>query len=143
MFGTLLSWMQDHKSPIFMVATANNIAALPPELMRKGRFDEVFFVDLPGDEARRQILSIHLRRRKREPERFALDELTAATGGFSGAEIEQAIVSAMYSALSEGTELTNSHLHSELKATRPLSVLMAEQVAELREWACGRCVPAD
>jgi hypothetical protein len=143
MFGTLLSWMQDHKSPIFMVATANNIAALPPELMRKGRFDEVFFVDLPGDEARRQILSIHLRRRKREPERFALDKLTAATSGFSGAEIEQAIVSAMYAALSEGTELTDGHLNAELKATRPLSVLMAEQVGELREWACGRCVPAD
>jgi SpoVK/Ycf46/Vps4 family AAA+-type ATPase len=143
MFGTLLSWMQDHKSPIFMVATANNIAALPPELMRKGRFDEVFFVDLPGDHARRQILSIHLRRRKREPERFALDTLTAATFGFSGAEIEQAIVSAMYAALSEGMELTDGHLHAELKATRPLSVLMAEQVTELREWACGRCVPAD
>ena len=143
MFGTLLSWMQDHKSPIFMVATANNIAALPPELMRKGRFDEVFFVDLPGEAARRQILSIHLRRRKREPERFALAELVAATSGFSGAEIEQAIVSAMYSALSQSCELTSDHLQSELHATRPLSVLMAEQVAELRGWACGRCVAAD
>jgi len=143
MFGTLLSWMQDHRSPIFMVATANNIAALPPELMRKGRFDEVFFVDLPGEETRRQILGIHLRRRKREPEKFALKEHSAAAAGFSGAEIEQAIVSAMYGALSEGVELADRHLQTELKATKPLSVLMAEQVTQLRAWACGRCVPAD
>jgi SpoVK/Ycf46/Vps4 family AAA+-type ATPase len=143
MFGTLLSWMQDHRSPIFMVATANNIAALPPELMRKGRFDEVFFVDLPNEAARRHILGIHLRRRKREPEKFALQEHSAAAAGFSGAEIEQAIISAMYGALSEGVELADRHLDAELKATKPLSVLMAEQVSQLRSWACGRCVPAD
>jgi ATP-dependent 26S proteasome regulatory subunit len=143
MFGTLLSWMQDHQSPIFMVATANNIAALPPELMRKGRFDEVFFVDLPSDEARRQILSIHLQRRKREPKQFPLEELVAATAGFSGAEIEQAVVSAMFSAFSERGELNADHLLTELRATRPLSVLMAEQVAELRGWARDRCVSAN
>src|SRR5205823_12841353 len=92
MFGTLLTWMQDHRSPIFMVATANNIAALPPELMRKGRFDEVFFVDLPNAAARKQILGIHLQRRNRDPQHFALDNLAQAADGFSGAEIEQAIV---------------------------------------------------
>jgi SpoVK/Ycf46/Vps4 family AAA+-type ATPase len=126
-----------------MVATANNIAALPPELMRKGRFDEVFFVDLPSEEARRQILSIHLQRRKREPKQFPLQELVAASAGFSGAEIEQAIVSAMYSALSDRAELNADHLRAELRATRPLSVLMAEQVSGLRAWARDRCVSAN
>jgi AAA+ superfamily predicted ATPase len=143
MFGTLLSWMQDHRSPIFMVATANNIAALPPELMRKGRFDEVFFVDLPIAESRRKVLEIHLLRRKRKPADFALDELTILTAGFSGAEIEQLVVSAMYRAFAEGVELSDSHIRDEAKSTRPLSVLMHERVVALRQWAEGRCVPAD
>ncbi len=143
MFGTLLSWMQDHRSPIFMVATANNIAALPPELMRKGRFDEVFFVDLPSAAVRRQILAIHLRRRKRDPERYALDELAALTEGFSGAELEQMVTAALYSAFAAGEELDDSHLRSEAHTTKPLSVLMAERVCSLRAWAEGRCVPAD
>ncbi|MBI2827088.1 MAG: AAA family ATPase [Planctomycetia bacterium] len=143
MFGTLLSWMQEHPAPIFMVATANNIAALPPELMRKGRFDEVFFVDLPGPAARRQILEIHLRRRHRDPAQFALDDLVAATEGFSGAELEQLIVTAMYSAFSAGVELADEHLRTQAHATQPLSVLMRERVVQLRAWAHGRCVPAD
>ena len=100
MFGTLLSWMQDHRSPIFMVATANNISALPPELMRKGRFDEVFFVDLPPAASRKQVLGIHLTRRKRDPQKFDLDRLAADTEGFSGAELEQLVSSAMYAAFS-------------------------------------------
>ena len=116
------------QSPIFMVATANNIAALPPELMRKGRFDEVFFVDLPDAAAREQILAIHLRRRKREPAKYRLVELAKATDGFSGAELEQAVVSAMYAAFAAGVELTDAHLLDEVRATRPLSVLMREQV---------------
>src|SRR5438105_2655929 len=110
MFGTLLTWMQDQRSPIFMVATANNIAALPPELMRKGRFDEVFFVDLPGPEVRQDIIGIHLRRRKRNPEQFALKELATAAEGFSGAEIEQAVVSAMYAAFAEEHDLSDEHI---------------------------------
>jgi ATP-dependent 26S proteasome regulatory subunit len=143
MFGTLLSWMQDHNSPIFLVATANNIAALPPELMRKGRFDEVFFVDLPNAKARKTIFAIHLQRRKRDPEKFALDELAKAAEGFSGAEIEQAVVSALYAAFATDTELTDEHIRTELKNTKPLSVLMGERVKELRAWAANRCVPAD
>jgi SpoVK/Ycf46/Vps4 family AAA+-type ATPase len=143
MFGTLLSWMQDNRSPIFLVATANNIAALPPELMRKGRFDEVFFVDLPNAAARKQILGIHLQRRKRDPAKFALDSLAKSADGFSGAEIEQAVVSALYAAFASETELNDSHIHAELKATKPLSVVMGEKVSQLRSWAANRCVPAD
>jgi SpoVK/Ycf46/Vps4 family AAA+-type ATPase len=142
MFGTLLSWMQDHTSPLFLVATANNISALPPELMRKGRFDEVFFVDLPDLVARAEILKIHLERRKRKPKQFALEELAQAAAGFSGAEIEQAIIGALFSAFSQGEELTTEHVLAEMRGTRPLSVLMAEQVKELRAWAKHRCVPA-
>jgi SpoVK/Ycf46/Vps4 family AAA+-type ATPase len=143
MFGTLLSWMQDQRHPIFIVATANNIAALPPELMRKGRFDEVFFVDLPTPAARKHVVSIHLRRRKRDPAHYNLDKLADATDGFSGAELEQLVVSALYAAFAENRELTDAHLLAEVKNTRPLSVLMGERVKELRAWADGRCVPAD
>jgi SpoVK/Ycf46/Vps4 family AAA+-type ATPase len=135
--------MQDHRSPIFMVATANNISALPPELMRKGRFDEVFFVDLPPAASRKQILGIHLTRRKRDPQTFDLERLAADTEGFSGAELEQLVSSAMYAAFSAGTELTDARLRAEVGSTRPLSVLMGEKVAQLRAWAAGRCVPAD
>jgi SpoVK/Ycf46/Vps4 family AAA+-type ATPase len=143
MFGTLLTWMQDHRSPIFLVATANNIQSLPPELMRKGRFDEVFFVDLPGDDIRRQVFAVHLKRRGRKPEAFKIDELAVAAEGFSGAEIEQAVVGALYAAFAEKVELADRHLLAEVRATRPLSVLMAEKVGDLRAWASGRCVMAD
>lgn len=143
MFGTLLSWMQDQRNPIFIVATANNIATLPPELMRKGRFDEVFFVDLPTPAARKQVLAIHLRRRKRDPEKFDLDRLAKAADGFSGAELEQLVSSALYAAFADGKELSDEHLLAEVKTTKPLSVLMAERVKQLRAWAADRCVPAD
>lgn len=143
MFGTLLSWMQDHRSPIFMVATANNVRALPPELMRKGRFDEIFFVDLPNDEARTSIWRVHLARRQRQAEQFDLEELVRLSEGFSGAEIEQAVIGGLYSAFAESRELGQADLANELKSTRPLSVLMAERIAELRAWAHDRCVPAD
>lgn len=143
MFGTLLTWMQDHRSPIFLVATANNIQSLPPELMRKGRFDEVFFVDLPAEAVRQQVFAVHLKRRNRKPEAFALGELAAAADGFSGAEIEQAVVGALYAAFAEKTELADRHLLAEVRTTRPLSVLMAEKVGDLRAWASGRCVMAD
>jgi SpoVK/Ycf46/Vps4 family AAA+-type ATPase len=143
MFGTLLSWMQDHRSPIFIVATANDIEALPPELMRKGRFDEVFFVDLPDAAARRRILEIHLHRRGRDPNKFKLDAIAAATDGFSGAELEQLIVAAMYGSFAKETELTDEFLLDERKTTKPLSILMRERIVRLRAWAKDRCVPAD
>jgi MoxR-like ATPase len=143
MFGTMLAWMQDRRQPIFLVATANDVSRLPPELLRKGRFDEVFFVDLPTPKAREMIFAIHLRKRGRDPARFDLARLAAAADGFSGAEIEQAVISALYAAYSAEQELTQDLLLDEITQTRPLSVLMAERVADLRSWAAERCVPAD
>ncbi len=143
MFGTLLTWMQDHRSSIFLVATANNVQSLPPELLRKGRFDEVFFVDLPADDIRKQIFAVHLKKRGRDPAKFGLDELAVAAEGFSGAEIEQAVVAALYAAFAEKVELATRHLMAEVRTTRPLSVLMEEKVSHLRVWARGRCVMAD
>jgi SpoVK/Ycf46/Vps4 family AAA+-type ATPase len=141
--GTLLTWMSEKRSPVFLVATANDIARLPPELVRKGRFDEIFFVDLPGDASRESILKIHLAKRQLPVERFDLPALVGATGGFSGAEIEQAIVSAMYVAHARGQEVTPVDLLAEIQQTRPLSIVMAEQVEETRNWATGRTVPCD
>jgi len=143
MFGALLTWMNDHTAPVFLVATANNIEALPPELLRKGRFDEIFFVDLPGTDAREVIFGIHLRRRKRDPGAFDLKRLAEAAEGFSGAEIEQAVLSAMHEAYSQGRELSTGLVLSAIAGTSPLSVTMAEDIAALREWARERCVPAD
>jgi len=143
MFGTLLGWMQEHRHAVFIVATANDVSALPPELLRKGRFDEVFFVDLPGPAAREAILGIHLKRRNRDPAKFSLGRLSMVADGFSGAELEQVVVSALYSAFSQGGELTDAVLEAEIKGTKPLSVLMSERMEELRDWASGRCVPAD
>ncbi len=143
MFGTLLTWMQEHGSSVFLVATANDIEALPPELLRKGRFDEIFFVDLPRTDTRRQIFAIHLKKRKRDPEHFDLDALAEASEGFSGAEIEQAVISGLHDAFAKHSELGTEHVLTALRTSPPLSVTMAEKVAELREWARGRCVPAD
>jgi len=141
--GYLLTWMAERKSRVFLVATANQIDALPPELLRKGRFDEIFFIDLPDAAAREQLFALHLRRRKLEPSSFDLASLVASSDGFSGAEIEQAIVAALYAAHAAKAPLSDFTLRAELKQTRPLSVLMAEQVQQLREWANGRTVPAD
>jgi ATP-dependent 26S proteasome regulatory subunit len=143
MFGSLLTWMQERRAPVFIVATANDIEALPPELLRKGRFDEIFFIDLPALEARRQILSIHIAKRKREPEKFDLDTLAEACQGFSGAEIEQAVISALCQAFAKKQELTSSHIADAIKGSAPLSVTMRERVEALREWATGRCVLAE
>jgi len=143
MFGTLLSWMQDHRCPIFVIATANDIARLPPELIRKGRFDEVFFVDLPGPEERESIFSIHLRKRGRDKAAFDLPRLVDAAEGFTGAEIEQAVISGLYAAFAEGSECTAEHILAAIRETHPISVLMRERVEQLRAWAHGRCVPAD
>ena len=143
MFGTLLSWMQDHRHPIFIIATANDISALPPELMRKGRFDEIFFVDLPCAAARERILAIHLLRRHRDPAEFDLRELSKAAEGFSGSELEQAVIAGLFAAFSEKRELEDRHLIDEFTRTRPLSVVAAERIDELRNWARDHCVPAD
>jgi hypothetical protein len=143
MLGTLLTWMSERREAVFLVATANDISRLPPELLRKGRFDEIFFVDLPDAATRAEIFGIHLKRRRLEVDTFDLQRLSAATEGFSGAEIEQAIVAAMYEAHAHKVPLAASHLLDEIGRTRPLSVMMAEKVTELRAWAMHRCVPAN
>ncbi|MGH7941741.1 MAG: AAA family ATPase [Limisphaerales bacterium] len=141
--GTLLTWMSEKRRPVFLVATANDIGRLPPEIVRKGRFDEIFFVDLPSLENRRDIFAIHLSKRGLDPARFDLDTLANAADGFSGSEIEQAIVSAMYAAHEQGTDASEKELLSEMEQTKPLSVVMAERVEEVRDWAAKRTVPCD
>lgn len=140
--GTLLTWMAEHKGQVFIVATSNDIERLPPELMRKGRIDEIFFVDLPDFETRKEIFSIHLRRRNQSPSAFDLEALSAASEGFSGAEIEQAIVSALYSAQSNQEKINTVIVEDEIEKTQPLSVVMAEKIDYLRNWAKNRTVPA-
>ena len=142
LFGTLLTWMQERQAPVFVVATANDIEALPPELLRKGRFDEIFFVDLPTSAVRKQIFAIHLRKRKREPANFDLDRLAEASQGFSGSEIEEAVVAALHESFSEKATLDTECLVATLESSPPLSTTMAEKVEALRQWAKGRCVPA-
>ena len=141
--GYLLTWMAERKSRVFLVATANQIDALPPELLRKGRFDEIFFVDLPDAATRAELFGLHLGKRGHDITTFDTHALAGASDGFSGAEIEQAIVAAMYAAHAANAPLNEFQLRAELKQTRPLSVLMAEQVDALRAWAQGRTVPAD
>ena len=141
--GTLLTWMAEHHKPVFIVATSNDITRLPPEIVRKGRFDEIFFVDLPNAQNRREILQIHLTKRRLDLAAFDLDALVKAAEGFSGSEIEQAVVSAMYTVHAEGRALGQADLIAELRQTRPLSVLMAEKVEEIRRWAAERTVPCD
>ena len=140
--GTLLTWMAENKHGVFVVATSNDIQRLPPELIRKGRLDEIFFVDLPGRESRREIFNIHLRRRNQAPSRFDLDTLSQASEGFTGAEIEQAIVSSLYNVHSSEESLTTEQLLDELERTSPLSVVMSEKISWLREWAAERTVSA-
>ena len=141
--GYFLTWMAERKSRVFLVATANAVHDLPPELLRKGRFDEIFFVDLPNHAARAEVFRLHLAKREVDWEGFSLDALAGAADGFSGAEIEQAVVSGLYSAHAAQTRLDEQRLLGEIAGTRPLSVLMAEQVNALREWARTRTVPAD
>jgi len=141
--GTLLTWMAEREEPVFMVATANDISQLPPELIRKGRFDEIFFVDFPGAEARAQIARIHLKKRGHDPSNFDVDGFARLAEGFSGAEIEQAIVSASFEARSRSETLTSADILAELERTRPLSVVMAEKIDALRDWASERAVYAD
>lgn len=140
--GTLLTWMAERTAPVFMVATANAIQRLPPELVRKGRFDELFFVDLPQAAVRAEIFAIHLRRRELEPAQFDLPALAAASEGFSGAEIEQVVVSALYAAQARQQTVEQALLLHTIQGTAPLSVVMAEDLLALRRWADGRMVSA-
>ncbi len=140
MFGAFLTWLQEKKEEVFVVATANDLSALPPELMRKGRFDEIFFVDLPDAAERETILAIHLRLRKQEPERFSLGEVVQASEGFSGAEIEQAVISGLYRALHQRRALDTALLLEEIRQTIPLSVSRREDIDRLRAFAQDRFV---
>jgi len=141
--GTFLTWMSEKNQSVFVVATANDITALPPELVRKGRFDEIFFVDLPSPGVRADILRIHLKMRDFDLKSFDLAQMTQMTDGFSGAEIEQAIVSALYTASAAEEPLATAHVLAECRRTRPLSVVMREKIEGLRAWAAERTVPAD
>jgi SpoVK/Ycf46/Vps4 family AAA+-type ATPase len=141
-FGSFLTWMQEKTSPVFVMATANRVERLPGEFLRKGRFDELFFVDLPNAEERKEIFNIHLLKRKRDVSRFDLDQLAKVADGFSGAEIEQALIAAMYEAFAQDREFTQLDIIAAIKATLPLSRTMTEQVTALRDWARQRARPA-
>jgi ATP-dependent 26S proteasome regulatory subunit len=142
LLASFLSWMQDRKAAVFVAATCNNVTVLPPELIRKGRFDELFFVDLPNQAERKQIFSIQLARRKRNPAEFDLEKIAAAAKGYSGAEIDAAVQGALYAAYSEKKPLSTQLLIDALTQTVPLSTTRAEEIAALREWAGTRAVPA-
>jgi SpoVK/Ycf46/Vps4 family AAA+-type ATPase len=142
LLGTLLTWMAERTSLVFMVATSNDITQLPPELVRKGRLDEIFFVDLPASATRELIFKIHLERRRETIDRFNLEHLAEMTDGFSGAEIEQVVVSALYKAAARDEVLEMSHLTDAINSTNPLSIVMEEKITSLRQWAEGRTVQA-
>jgi ATP-dependent 26S proteasome regulatory subunit len=143
LLATLLTWMQDREGGVFLAATSNNISALPPEMLRKGRFDEIFFVDLPSVEVRSALFALHLKKRGRDVASFDLPKLAAACEGFSGAEIEQAIIAGLYTAFAQKQQLTTEILIAEIRGTQPLSVTRAEDIQAIRDWAKTRAVPAD
>ncbi|MFQ5617316.1 MAG: AAA family ATPase, partial [Anaerolineales bacterium] len=140
--GSFLTWMQEKTAPVFVIATSNNISILPPEALRKGRFDEIFFIDLPILEERREIFAIHLAKRGREPLSFDLNTLALESGGFSGAEIEQAIISALYDAFEADRDLVDEDILRNMAATVPLSQILGEQINALRTWAATNTRPA-
>jgi adenylate kinase family enzyme len=142
-FGTFLGWLQERTGDVFVVATSNDVSKLPPEFVRKGRFDEIFFIDLPREAAREGIFTIHLKKRRKDPGAFDLPTLVKATNGFSGAEIEESINSAMYAAFSEDRALTTEDLLTAIQGTRPLSGLAGDRLRALRDWAANRTVNAD
>jgi SpoVK/Ycf46/Vps4 family AAA+-type ATPase len=137
-FGTFLTWLSEKTTPVFVVATANDISQLPPELLRKGRLDEIFFVDLPTEEERAEIFRIHIARRGRKPDDFDINALVAASEHFSGAEIEEAIISALYDAFYAEHDLTTDDIQQTMHQTVPLSKTMDEHLSRLRSWAEGR-----
>jgi len=140
LLASFLSWMQDRKAPVFVAATCNNVTVLPPELIRKGRFDELFFVDLPNQAEREQIFAIQLEKRKRNPAEFDLERVSVAARGFSGAEIESAVQTAMYAAFAQKQDVSTQGLLDALSGTVPLSTTRAEEIQDLRAWAKERAV---
>jgi hypothetical protein len=140
--GGFLRWLQERHGQVFLVATCNDVESLPPELLRRGRFDEIFFLDLPGPVEREAILRLHLDRRRRDPASFNLAGLVTRTDGFSGAELEGIVVGALYRAFAAGVELNDGLLQEEAEHTAPLSRTRAEDIARLRAWSAGRAVPA-
>jgi AAA+ superfamily predicted ATPase len=143
LLATLLTWMQDRESGVFLAATSNNITILPPEMLRKGRFDEIFFVDLPNLASRTALFALHIRKRARDAAGFDLARLAGASDGFSGAEIEQVIAAGLYTAFSQKQQLSTEILLAEIQSTQPLSVTRAEEISAIRNWAKSRAVPAD
>ncbi|MCC6445250.1 MAG: AAA family ATPase [Armatimonadetes bacterium] len=141
-FGSFITWLQEKTAPVFVVSTANEVNILPPEMLRKGRFDDIFFVDLPSERERREIFEIHLRKRKRDPAQFDIKRLAGGSDGFSGAEIEQAIIAALYEAFDQGRDLTTDDILGALKQSIPLSQTMREKIDSLRRWAADRARPA-
>lgn len=141
-FSTFLTWLQEKTAPVFVIATANNIQMLPPELLRKGRFDEIFFVDLPSIEERKEIFKIHIKKRKRDSSLFDLALLAKESEGFSGAEIEQAVIASMYDAFLEKRDITSEDITRNIKQSVPLSVTMKENIEDTRNWAKCRARPA-
>ena len=141
--GTLLTWMAERKASVFLAVTANDIQSLPPELVRKGRLDEIFFVDLPDLETRKTIFEIHLKKRGADVANFDLNRIAEISNGFSGAEIEQAVVAALYASHARADRISPADLAREIVSTRPLSVVMGEKIAQLRDWASARTVPVN
>jgi SpoVK/Ycf46/Vps4 family AAA+-type ATPase len=137
-FGTFITWLQEKTTPVFVIATANNVHQLPPEMMRKGRFDEIFFCDLPDREDRREILDIHLRKKNRDPGQFDMEKLVDATVDYSGAELEQAVVAALYDAFDTGNDLTTEGVLKTVSEIVPLAITMREMIETMREWARTR-----
>ena len=137
-FGTFLTWLSEKSAPVFVVATANDVSQLPPELLRKGRLDEIFYVDLPTEEEREEIFRIHLTKRRRDSAKFDLKAMVAASKDFSGAEIEEAIISALYDAFYAREDLSTKYVLAALAQTVPLSKTMAEKIGSQRTWAIGR-----
>jgi len=137
-FGSFITWLQEKESPVFVIATANDVSALPPELLRKGRFDEIFFCDLPTRDERRQIMDIHLRKKKRDPAQFDLDQLANMTTDYSGAEIEQAVIAALYDAFDRGEDLHTEGMATSISEIVPLAITMRERIDAMRDWARTR-----
>jgi hypothetical protein len=141
-FSTFLTWMQEHRADVFVAATANRINLLPAEILRKGRFDQVFFVDLPNDEERKEILSIHLARNGMDPAHYDLILLASATRTWNGAEIEQAVKSARITGHARGSKVSQNDLLSSFGKIIPLARTMEEQLKAIRSWARNRALPA-
>ena len=139
-FGSFITWLQEKTSPVFVIATANDVSQLPPELLRKGRFDEIFFVDLPNEDERARIVEIHLKRKNRDPTRFNIEHIVKATQGFSGSEIEQAIISALFDAFEyeDGRDIDSDGILQSVREIIPLSYTAKEKIDYLREWAKSR-----